>query len=61
MDVAVYVKVRRTNRDRVALADGARRQANYLGPEGFDAIRGQTDARFQKQDNHRLVFRSLRL
>lgn len=60
MAVAVYVTVGRTNRDPVALADVARRQANLLGPDGFSAMRGQTDERFRKHGNLRFVFSSLR-
>ena len=56
MRTAVYVRVSETNRDPVALADGARRQANYLGPHGFHAMRKQTDERFQARGYHRLVF-----
>jgi hypothetical protein len=52
----VYVRVAKTNRDPLALADEARRQANYVGPEGFRAMRRQTDARFRQRGYHRLVF-----
>jgi hypothetical protein len=54
----VYVTVGQTNADPVALADTARRQANYLGREGFRAMRGQTDERFAVRGFHRLVFRT---
>jgi len=53
---AVYIRVGETNRDPVALADLARRQANYLGPHGFKAMRNQTDERFEERGYHRLVF-----
>ncbi len=56
MRTAVYVKVGKTNRNPVALADNARRQANYLGPHGFTAMRAQTDERFEARGYHRLVF-----
>lgn len=60
MRFPVYVRVEKTNGDPVALADTARRQANYVGPEGFQAMRGQTDALFQQRGYHRLVFRTRR-
>lgn len=53
---AVYITVGETNRNPVALADLARRQANYLGPQGFKAMRDQTDERFEERGYHRLVF-----
>lgn len=56
MRFAVHIQVEETNRDRVAAADTARRQANYLGPVGFRAMRGQTDERFEERGYHRLVF-----
>ena len=55
----VHVLVGRTNRNRVALADTARRQADYLGPHGICAKCGQTDEEFRKHNRLRLVFRSL--
>lgn len=58
MRFPVYVRVAQTNRNPVALADTARRQANYLGPQGFRAMRRQTDARFKARGYHRLVFRT---
>jgi hypothetical protein len=58
MKFPVHVIVRKTNRNPVALADMARRQANYLGPQGFMAMRRQTDARFEERGYHRLVFRT---
>jgi hypothetical protein len=63
MRTAVYVKVGKTNRNAVRLADTARRQANYLGPHGFRAMRGQTDDVFRRRGYHRLEFpnRSLAL
>lgn len=54
----VYIRVGRTNRDKVALADSARRQANYIGPDGWRAMRGQTDALFRKNGHLRLVFKN---
>ncbi|MGO9232637.1 MAG: hypothetical protein ACLP4V_00535 [Methylocella sp.] len=54
----VYVRVTTTNRNPLALADTARRQANYLGPQGFRAMRRQTDASFKARGYHRLVFRT---
>lgn len=56
MSTAVYVKVAKTNRNAVRLADNARRQANYLGPLGFRAMRGQTDEQFRRRGYHRLEF-----
>ncbi|HEX7921989.1 MAG TPA: hypothetical protein VF583_13610 [Bradyrhizobium sp.] len=56
MRTAVYITVGETNRNPVALADLARRQANYLGPQGFRAMREQTDERFEERGYHRLVF-----
>lgn len=53
---AVYIRVGETNRNPVALADLARRQANYLGPDGFKAMRDQTDEQFEELGYHRLVF-----
>lgn len=61
MRTAVYVTVGKTNRNPTALADLARRQANYLGPKGFDAMRNQTDERFEERGYHRLVFPNSRL
>ena len=55
---AVYITVGKTNRNPVALADLARRQANYLGPQGFRAMRDQTDESFEERGYHRLVFSS---
>ena len=56
MRTAVYIKVSKTNRDRIGLADTARRQANYLGPQGFIAMKGQSDQHFRKHDFLRLEF-----
>lgn len=63
MPTAVYVKVGKTNRNPLRLADCARRQANYLGPLGFRAMRGQTDDLFRRRGYYRLEFpeRSLAL
>jgi hypothetical protein len=61
MSVAVYIEVGATNRDRVALADLARRQANYLGPAGFRAMSNQTDKRFREKGNLRMVFTDRRV
>lgn len=57
MKFSVHVKVGQTNKDPVPLADTARRQANYLGREGFRAMGGQTDTRFLARGYHRLLFR----
>ena len=56
MATVVYVYVGTTNRNRTALADTARRQANYLGPYGFRAMKGQSDQSFIRRGYLRLEF-----